>query len=290
LDADFWTDFNFDCDPLPVRHDRVCSGKINEVICPQRSSGTSMNLLTVQNLTKEFGKLRAVNDVSFEVHAGDIMAIIGPNGAGKSTLFNLITGYLPVTSGKVIFKNQEITNLPPYRIIQRGINKSFQVANIFPDLTTFENVRIGVLAHRKEGLKLFKVVDKMGQINEESANILRTIGIEHETQTVASNLSHGDQKSLEIGISLTTEPELLLLDEPTAGMGSEETTRTVHLIQEIAQKRGITILFTEHDLNVVFSIAQRIIVLHQGSIIADGTGEGIRQNKKVKEAYLGEEI
>jgi branched-chain amino acid transport system ATP-binding protein len=249
-----------------------------------------MNLLTVQNLTKEFGKLRAVNDVSFEVHAGDIMAIIGPNGAGKSTLFNLITGYLPVTSGKVIFKNQEITNLPPYRIIQRGINKSFQVANIFPDLTTFENVRIGVLAHRKEGLKLFKVVDKMGQINEESANILRTIGIEHETQTVASNLSHGDQKSLEIGISLTTEPELLLLDEPTAGMGSEETTRTVHLIQEIAQKRGITILFTEHDLNVVFSIAQRIIVLHQGSIIADGPGEGIRQNKKVKEAYLGEEI
>jgi branched-chain amino acid transport system ATP-binding protein len=249
-----------------------------------------MNFLTVQNLKKEFGKLRAVNDVSFEIHEGDIVAIIGPNGAGKSTLFNLITGYLPVTFGKVIFKGNEITSLPPYKIIQRGINKTFQVANIFSDLSAFENVRIGVLAHRNEGLKLFKVVDEMEQVSEEARHLLKAVGLENEMQTVASNLSHGDQKSLELGISLTTEPDLLLLDEPTAGMGPEETMRTVTLIKEVAQKRGISILFTEHDLNVVFSIAQRVIVLQEGGIIADGTGEEIRQNKKVKEAYLGEEI
>jgi branched-chain amino acid transport system ATP-binding protein len=249
-----------------------------------------MSILSIRNLTKEFGKLRAVSDVSFEIHKGDIVAIIGPNGAGKSTLFNLITGFHSATSGKVLFKDHEITNLPPYKIIQKGINKSFQVANIFPDLTAFENVRIGVLAHRKEGLKFFKVVDEMKQINEEAVHILKALDLKDEMETVASNLSHGDQKSLEIGISLTNEPDLLLLDEPTAGMGPEETVRTVQLISEVAQRRGITLLFTEHDLTVVFSIAQRIIVLQQGSIIADGTGAEIRKNKKVKEAYLGEEL
>ena len=248
-----------------------------------------MDFLSVQNLTKEFGKLIAVNNVSFGIHQGDIVAVIGPNGAGKSTLFNLITGYLPVTSGKVLFKENDITGLPPYKIIQKRINKSFQVANIFPDLTTFENVRIGVLAYRKKGLNLFRGVEEMEPVKIETDHILKAIGLEGERDTVASNLSHGDQKSLEIGISLTTEPQLLLLDEPTAGMGPEETMETVHLIQQVAQKRGITLLFTEHDLKVVFSIAQRIIVLQQGSIIADGTGEEIRQSRKVKEAYLGEE-
>jgi branched-chain amino acid transport system ATP-binding protein len=248
-----------------------------------------MDFLSVQNLTKEFGKLSAVNNVSFNIHQGDIVSVIGPNGAGKSTLFNLITGYLPATSGKVFFKGNDITGLPPYKIIQKRVNKSFQVANIFPDLTTFENVRIGVLAYRRKGLNLFRSVEEMEPIRVEAENILKAIGLEDERDTVASNLSHGDQKSLEIGISLTTEPELLLLDEPTAGMGPEETMETVHLIQQVARERGITLLFTEHDLNVVFSIAQRIIVLQQGSIIADGTGEEIRQNKKVKEAYLGEE-
>ena len=248
-----------------------------------------MDFLSVQSLTKEFGKLIAVNNVSFEIHQGDIVAVIGPNGAGKSTLFNLITGYLPVTSGTVRFKGNDITGLPPYKIIQKRINKSFQVANIFPDLTTFENVRIGVLAYRKKGLNLFRGVEEMESIKVETDDILKAIGLEDERDSVASNLSHGDQKSLEIGISLTTEPQLLLLDEPTAGMGPEETMETVHLIQQVARERGITLLFTEHDLNVVFSVAQRIIVLQQGSIIADGTGEEIRQNRKVKEAYLGEE-
>jgi len=248
-----------------------------------------MEFLSVQNLTKEFGKLIAVNNVSFEIHEGDIVAVIGPNGAGKSTLFNLITGYLPATSGKVLFRGNDITGCPPYKIIQKRINKSFQVANIFPDLTTFENVRIGVLAYRQKGLSLFKSVEAMEPIKREADEILKAIGLEDERDTVASNLSHGDQKSLEIGISLTTEPQLLLLDEPTAGMGPEETMETVRLIQQVARNRGITLLFTEHDLNVVFSISQRIIVLQQGSIIADGTGEEIRQNAKVKEAYLGEE-
>ena len=249
-----------------------------------------MNFLEIRNLTKEFGKLRAVNNVSFEVQKGSVVAIIGPNGAGKSTLFNLITGYFAVSSGKIIFKDEEITNLPPFKILQKGVSRSFQVSNIFPDLTAFENVRIGVLSHRRKGMKLFSLVEEMDEINEETLKILKAVGLSNENNTVASVLSHGDQKRLEIGIALTSEPALLLLDEPTAGMAPEETVNTVNLIKDISNKQNTTIVFTEHDLNVVFSIAERIIVLQQGSIIGDGTGEEIKGNKKVKEAYLGEEV
>jgi branched-chain amino acid transport system ATP-binding protein len=249
-----------------------------------------MNFLEIRNLTKEFGKLRAVNNVSFEVQKGSIVAIIGPNGAGKSTLFNLVTGYFAVSSGKIFFKDEEITDLPPYKILQKGISRSFQVSNIFPDLTAFENVRIGVLSHRRKSMKLFSLVEEMDEINEETSKLLKAVGLSNENDTVASTLSHGDQKRLEIGIALTNEPALLLLDEPTAGMAPEETVNTVNLIKDISNKQNTTIVFTEHDLNVVFSIAERIIVLQQGSIIADGTGEEIKGNKKVKEAYLGEEV
>ena len=249
-----------------------------------------MNFLEIRNLTKEFGKLRAVNNVSFEVQNGSVVAIIGPNGAGKSTLFNLITGYFAVSSGKIIFKDEEITNLPPFKILQKGVSRSFQVSNIFPDLTAFENVRIGVLSHRRKGMKLFSLVEEMDEINEETLKILKAVGLSNENNTVASVLSHGDQKRLEIGIALTSEPALLLLDEPTAGMAPEETVNTVNLIKDISNKQNTTIVFTEHDLNVVFSIAERIIVLQQGIIIGDGTGEEIKGNKKVKEAYLGEEV
>jgi branched-chain amino acid transport system ATP-binding protein len=249
-----------------------------------------MNFLEIRNLTKEFGKLSAVNNVSFEVQKGSVVAIIGPNGAGKSTLFNLVTGYFAVSSGKIFFKDKEITDLPPYKILQKGISRSFQVSNIFPDLTAFENVRIGVLSHRRKGMKLFSLVEEMDEINEETSKLLKAVGLSNENDTVASTLSHGDQKRLEIGIALTNEPALLLLDEPTAGMAPEETANTVNLIKDISNKQNTTIVFTEHDLNVVFSIAERIIVLQQGSIIADGTGEEIKGNKKVKEAYLGEEV
>jgi branched-chain amino acid transport system ATP-binding protein len=249
-----------------------------------------MNFLEIRNLTKEFGKLSAVNNVSFEVQKGSIVAIIGPNGAGKSTLFNLVTGYFAVSSGKIFFKDEEITDLPPYKILQKGISRSFQVSNIFPDLTAFENVRIGVLSHRRKGMKLFSLVEEMDEINEETSKLLKAVGLSNENDTVASTLSHGDQKRLEIGIALTNEPALLLLDEPTAGMAPEETANTVNLIKDISNKQNTTIVFTEHDLNVVFSIAERIIVLQQGSIIADGSGEEIKRNKKVKEAYLGEEV
>jgi branched-chain amino acid transport system ATP-binding protein len=249
-----------------------------------------MNFLEIRNLTKEFGKLSAVNNVSFEVQKGSVVAIIGPNGAGKSTLFNLVTGYFAVSSGKIFFKDEEITDLPPYKILQKGISRSFQVSNIFPNLTAFENVRIGVLSHRRKSMKLFSLVEEMDEINEETSKLLKALGLSNENDTVASTLSHGDQKKLEIGIALTNEPALLLLDEPTAGMAPEETVNTVNLIKDISNKQNTTIVFTEHDLNVVFSIAERIIVLQQGSIIADGTGEEIKGNKKVKEAYLGEEV
>jgi len=249
-----------------------------------------MSFLSIQNLSKEFGKLHAVNDVSFDVEKGNTLAIIGPNGAGKSTFFNLVTGSFPVSAGKVIFKGENITNLPPYAIVNKGISRSFQVSNIFPDLTTFENVRIGVLSHRKESLKLFTAIKKMDRVKEETINILKAIGLEDKMTLAANTLSHGDQKSLEIGIALTNEPELLLLDEPTAGMGPEETLSTVNLIKDVSMKRSVTIIFTEHDLNVVFSISDRVIVLQQGMIIADGKPEEVRGNKRVREAYLGGEI
>ncbi len=203
-----------------------------------------MNFLEIRNLTKEFGKLRAVNNVSFEVQKGSLVAIIGPNGAGKSTLFNLFTGYFAVSSGKIIFKDEEITNLPPYKILQKGISRSFQVSNIFPDLTAFENVRIGVLSHRRKSMKLLSLVDEMDEINEETLKTLKMVELSNENDTVANTLSHGDQKRLEIGIALTSEPALLLLDEPTAGMAPEETLNTVNLIKDISKKQNTTIVFT----------------------------------------------
>jgi len=248
-----------------------------------------MPILEVKNVIKEFGKLRAVNNVNFGVDQEKIIALIGPNGSGKSTLFHLITGYYPLTAGEIFFKGDRITNLPAFRILEKGISRSFQVANIFPELTAFENVRIGVLAHQKKSMKLFKNMEKLKSVREETLEILKAVGLEVEANSVAGVLSHGDQKCLEIGIALASELDLLILDEPTAGMAPEETMIIVALIKEIAEKRNIKIIFSEHDLKVVFSIAERVIVLHQGSIIADGKGGDIKKNKKVREAYLGEE-
>ena len=243
-------------------------------------------ILTIERVKKSFDGFVAVNGVSFTVEKGELCSIIGPNGAGKTTLFNLITGHLLSDEGKLLFKGIDITYMPPHRICRLGIGRSFQRTNIFPRLTVFENVQSAVLAHRGKSLNFFKAVGPLCW--EETNLILEMVGLKEYEKTVSGSLSYGFQKQLELGIALAIEPELLLLDEPTAGMSAKETHQTIELIGRIARDQGLTLLFTEHDMEVVFSISERIMVLHQGQLIAEGTSEEIRNNSDVRKIYLGE--
>jgi len=242
-------------------------------------------LLETQEISKEFGKLRAVSRVSLEIAKGDIHAIIGPNGAGKSTYFNLITGYHRATSGRVLFRGQEITGLPAHRRCRLGITRSFQITSIYPKLTVYESVLMALLAQRKETLNFFSSAKKF--FKEEVWRILEDVGLTDQAKTLGDSISHGDKKRLELAVTLGTEPELLLLDEPTCGMSLEETEIIMGLIKKLSAERGLTILFTEHDMSVVFGIARRISVLHQGALIADGSPEEVRASEEVQKVYLG---
>ena len=241
--------------------------------------------LQTQGITKEFGKLRAVNEVSLEIIKGDIHAIIGPNGAGKSTYFNLVTGYHRATSGKVLFKGKEITKLPAYHRCNLGITRSFQITSIYPKLTVYESVLMALLSHRKVTINLFSSAKKF--FKEDVWRILEDIGLTDQANRLGDSISHGDKKRLELAVTVGTEPELLLLDEPTCGMSPEETEITMGLINKLSKERGITILFTEHDMSVVFGIAKRISVLHQGTLIADGPPQEVRASEEVQKVYLG---
>jgi len=249
-----------------------------------------MSLLQISKLVKNFGKLCATNNISLDVKESELLAIIGPNGAGKTTLFNLIAGKFPPTRGEIFFKGEKISGLPTHQVIKTGIGKASQVVTIFPDMTVFNNVRIGVLAYHKKDMTLLRTVNSFDEVSNEVNQILHSIRLIDKADMVANSLSHGDQKCLEIGMALATQPKLLLLDEPTAGMSPEETDYTVKLIKSIWEKTKITIIFTEHDLKVVFSIATRIAVLQGGELIGDGTPEEIKGNQRVREAYLGEAI
>jgi branched-chain amino acid transport system ATP-binding protein len=241
--------------------------------------------LETKGVVKDFGKLRAVNEVSLAIHKGVIHAIIGPNGAGKSTYFNLITGYHRVDAGKVLFKENDITRLPSYKRCKLGITRSFQITSIYPKLTVYESVLMALLSHRKVTLNFF--AKAMRYFQDEVWHILEDVGLVDQARSQGDSISHGDKKRLELAVTLGTEPQLLLLDEPTCGMSPEETETTITLIKKLAQERGLTILFTEHDMGVVFGIAQRISVLHQGTLIADGTPEAVRGSEEVQKVYLG---
>lgn len=241
--------------------------------------------LETKAVVKDFGKLRAVDQVSLAIHQGVIHAIIGPNGAGKSTFFNLITGYHRVDEGKVLFKESDITRLPSYKRCKLGITRSFQITSIYPKLTVYESVLMALLSHRRATLNLFSNAKRY--FEEEVWHILEDVGLADQAQTLGDSISHGDKKRLELAVTLGTEPQVLLLDEPTCGMSPEETETTISLIKKLAEERGLTILFTEHDMGVVFGIAQRISVLHQGTLIADGTPEAVRQSEEVQKVYLG---
>lgn len=248
-----------------------------------------MEILKLEQLTKSFGELKAVNDFSAAFKENTINAVIGPNGAGKSTLFNLVTGRLKTTSGKVYFMDQEITNHQPHELVKKGIGRSFQITNIFRGLSTFENIRLGIISYRENSFDLLHNVDNLENLEVEILEILETVGLQGQRDNLAGLLSHGDQKRLEIALTLTTHPKLLLLDEPTAGMDPDETRMLTQLIETVAQKNNITVILTEHDMEVVFSICKRILVMQYGSIIADGTEKEVKGDQRVREAYLGVE-
>ena len=243
-------------------------------------------MLEVRDLRKSFGGFEAVGGVSLTVAAGQVTAIIGPNGAGKTTLFNLITGHVRPDAGAVRFDGRDITGLAPHDVCRLGVGRSFQRTNIFPRLTVFQNVQAAFISHRRRGLDLFTPVDRL--YRDETLALLASLGLLDRSGEMSGFLSHGAQKQLELGIALASEPRLLLLDEPTAGMSAVETRDTIRLIIRIAGERGLTLLFTEHDMEVVFSIAQTITVLHQGRVIAGGTPAQVRGDPEVRRVYLGE--
>jgi branched-chain amino acid transport system ATP-binding protein len=243
-------------------------------------------VLEVRDLRKSFDGFQAVGGVSFTVPERSISAIIGPNGAGKTTLFNLITGHLPPDSGAVLFKGRDVTGIAPHDLCRLGMGRSFQRTNIFPRLTVFQNIQAAFLSHRGRGWNLLTPVE--GLYAEETEALLEAVGLLDKAGEVSGFLSHGNQKQLELGIALALEPEILLLDEPTAGMSAAETRESIKLIERLARERNLTLLFTEHDMEVVFSIAHRITVLHQGKVIADGRPDEVRRDPEVRRVYLGE--
>lgn len=242
-------------------------------------------MLQVEAVDKSFDGFRAVDRANLTVERGELVAVIGPNGAGKTTLFNLITGQLKPDKGRIIFEGKDITGLPPYQICKRGISRSFQVVNVFHRLTVFENVQVAVLSQQGRSTNLFSPARKLAI--KETTNILESVGLSDKSGSISGSLSHGDQKILEMAIALGNEPRLLILDEPTAGMSPEETLATMELIKRLASTQGLTILFCEHDMEVVFSIAQKIMVMHQGRSIIQAEPEEVRSNKEVQDAYLG---
>jgi branched-chain amino acid transport system ATP-binding protein len=243
-------------------------------------------ILQVDNLVKSFDGFIAVAGVSFQVEKGELCSMIGPNGAGKTTIFNMITGQLAMDKGRVVFNGMDISDLPGHKICRLGLGRSFQRINIFSRLTVFENIQAAILTHRGKSLNFFTSVQPLFQ--EETEEILGSVGLQGYRDAVGGSLAYGFQKQLELGIALAGDPKMLLLDEPTAGMSRQETKATIELIGKIVREKGLTLLFTEHDMSVVFSISERIMVLHQGQLIASGTPDEVRTNQDVQKIYIGE--
>ena len=247
-------------------------------------------ILQLKSVCKAFGGVKVTNDLSFSVFPGEIAAIIGPNGAGKTTLFNQITGHLLPDAGEILFKGEDIVGCTPQAIVKRGMGRAFQIASIFPEETVLDNVKAASLSNLNQNLRFWRSTRMFKRATEAAYRILESLGIEQQADRLAFALSHGDQKLLDIAITLALEPTVLLLDEPTAGMSPEERQRTRKMIGEIRKKYDLTLVFIEHDMDMVFDIAHTIRVLQQGALLAEGSPEEIRQNSDVVRAYLGEEL
>jgi len=244
-------------------------------------------LLETRELGRAFGALQAVSDVSLSVQPLELRAVIGPNGAGKTTLFHLISGLLAPTSGRVLFRGDDVTALGAPARCRRGISRTFQITSIFPELSVLENVRVAVQLKTGDNFRLLGGRAALDASAERARESLRLLGLLRRADELASTLPHGDQRLLEIAMAVAQDPALLLLDEPTQGLSAEDTAATVAVIREVARERKLTIILVEHDMDVVFDLADRISVLHFGQVIAEGTGAEIRANADVQKAYLG---
>ena len=251
-------------------------------------SGQPRELLRLEHVSRHFGALRALDDVSLEMRAGELRAVIGQNGAGKTTFFNLISGFLRRTAGQIWFDGEEIGHRTVVERVGRGIVRTFQITEIFPDLTVFETVRLSVEA--ATGLKRWPWIpgSKRRMVEERVGEVMEALDLTSKAYRIVGELAHGDQRSVEVAMALCREPRLLLLDEPTAGMSDAETEHMVQLVHRLHKERGVSILFIEHDMDIVFNIAERITVLDQGHKIAEGLPQEISNNERVRAAYLGE--
>ena len=244
-------------------------------------------ILETKNLRREFGALVAVDNVSLQVKSGSLHSIIGPKGAGKTTFFNLLSGNLAPTSGSVLFKGKEITHLPLYKTAHLGIGRSFQITNIFPSLTVLENIRLAAQALGRDNFRLFRSHRAFSKYEERAWEVIAQVGLTAEALLPARTLPHGAQRKLELGMILAPDPELLLLDEPTAGMASEQVPELMALIQQIQASSHKTVMLVEHNMNVVMSVSDKITVMHHGNVLAEGTPTEISANEMVQTAYLG---
>jgi branched-chain amino acid transport system ATP-binding protein len=249
---------------------------------------SSSLVLKARGLRKSFGGFTATNDVSFDVHAGEALAIIGPNGAGKSTLFDLLTGRKSPDAGSVELFGEPVTHLPPWKRVKRGIGRSFQVSSVFKSYTALENVQMGLMVSHGQSWGLLRRA--AGTRRDEALALLDKVGLAPRRAVCAGDLSYGDQRTLELAVALSTRPRLLLLDEPTAGMGREESRECLGLIRDIANREQLPIVFVEHDMEVVFSFASRVMVLVAGQVLVDDKPQVVRSDARVKEAYFGEDI
>lgn len=244
-------------------------------------------ILETQDLTKRFGGLTAVDQVNFRIDQPGLVSIIGPNGAGKTTLFNLISGVLKPTSGRVRLRGSDITSLPPNRRAHLGIGRSFQITNIFPFLTVFENVRLAAQSQGNDNLKLFSHYQRFEEYKAKAADVLKQVGMEDKMQQPAISLPHGDKRKLEVAIVMARDPQVILLDEPTAGISAEEIPGIMDLIRSLQKAENRTLLLVEHRMDVVTAISDRIIVLAKGQILADGSPQDVMADEAVQASYLG---
>lgn len=248
------------------------------------------SLLEIRDLSKAFGNVVTAKNLNFSLAPGILTSIIGPNGAGKSTLINILTGFVPPDTGEILFQGREITREPIDGRVRLGLCRSFQVANVFGHLSLFENIAIPVLAVEGKARRFLRSVKHDKDLKKEVDKILDRIGLLDQSHVSASALSHGDRRLLEVGIALAARPRLLFLDEPTAGMNPVERTRILQNIRDLSAEGEVTFVIVEHDMDVVFSLSERVIVLHRGHIIGDGTPEQVKANPQVREVYLGEEV
>lgn len=247
-----------------------------------------MALLETRDLTKQFGELSAVDEVNYALEEGELASIIGPNGAGKTTFFNLLIGEYEATYGNIVFQGEDITDTKPHQRVEKGLGRVFQITNIFPDLTTFENVRLATQGLEVKSVSgLLSPADDNEALRSQAESILGRIGLLENKDMPAKNLAHGDKRRLEIGMALALEPEILLMDEPTAGLPDTEIHEVTQLISEIAKEYSI--ILVEHKMDLVMDLSDRISVLHRGELIADGTVEEIQSNQRVQEVYMGKE-